>query len=64
MRRTTYIKNIFAPHFGIDRKVNEVSDKEMVAFVDMRLRRFKNKSTMLIELSMIRQFYTTFLIKK
>ena len=64
LKRTTYIKNIFAPHFGIDRKVNEVSDKEMVAFVDMRLRRFKNKSTMLIELSMIRQFYTTFLIKK
>ena len=64
LRRTTYIKNIFAPHFGIDRKVNEVSDKEMVAFVDMRLRRFKNKSTMLIELSMIRQFYSSFLIKK
>jgi len=64
VRRTRYIKNIFAPHFGLDRKVNDISDKEMISFVDMRLKVFKNKSTLQQELSMIRQFYNSYLIKR
>jgi len=63
VRRTRYIKNIFAPHFGYDRKVNDISDKEMIAYIDMRLKKFKNKSTLIQELSIIRQFYNTYLIK-
>lgn len=63
MRRTRYIKNIFAPYFGLDRKVNDISDKEMIEYVDMRLKRFKKKSGLIQELSIIRQFYTSYLIK-
>lgn len=63
VRRTTYIKNIFATHFGMDRKVNDITDKEMIEYVDMRLRRFKKKSSLIQELSIIRQFYNSYLIK-
>ena len=46
-RRTAYIKNIFAVHFGYERKVNTITDEEMIKFVDMRFRKLKNRSTMM-----------------
>jgi len=63
LRRTRYIKNTFAPHFGLDRKVNDITDKEMIDYVDMRLKKYKKKSGLIIELSTIRQFYNSYLIK-
>jgi len=63
-KRVAYIKNCFAPHFGLETKVNEISDKQMVDFIDMRLRRIKKKSSLRQEVSIIKGFYNTFLIKK
>jgi len=63
LRRTRYIKNIFATYFGYERKVNDISDKEMIQYIDMRLNKHRKKSGLIQELSIIRQFYTSYLIK-
>ena len=63
-KRTAYIKNTFAPYFGFETKVNDISDKQMVDFIDMRLRRVKKKSSLRQEVSVIKGFYNSYLIKK
>lgn len=63
-RRTAYIKNQFAPHFGLETKVNDITDKQMIDYIDMRLRRVKKKSSLRQEVSIIKGFYNTYLIKK
>ena len=63
-RRTAYIKNQFAPHFGLETKVNDISDKQMVDYIDIRLRRLGKKSTLRQEVAIIKGFYNTYLIKK
>ena len=63
-KRTTYIKNTFAPFFGLETKVNDISDKQMTDFIDMRLRRVKKKSSLRQEVSVIKGFYNSYLIKK
>ena len=63
-KRTAYIKNTFAPYFGFETKVNDISDKQMVDFIDMRLRRVKKKSSLRQEFSVIKGFYNSYLIKK
>lgn len=63
-KRTAYIKNQFAPHFGLETKVNDISDKQMIDYIDMRLRRVKKKSSLRQEVSVIKGFYNSYLIKK
>ena len=63
-KRTAYIKNVFAPHFGLEKKANDISDNEMVSFIDMRLKRLKKTSSMRQEVSVIKGFYNNYLIKK
>jgi len=63
-KRTAYIKNQFAPHFGLETKVNDISDNQMIEYIDMRLRRLKKKTSLRQEVSIIKGFYNTYLIKK
>jgi len=63
-KRTAYIKNQFAPHFGLEIKVNDISDNQMIEYIDMRLRRLKKKTSLRQEVSIIKGFYNTYLIKK
>jgi len=63
-RRVAYIKNTFAPHFGLEKKVNDISDQEMIQFIDMRMKRVKKKSSLQQEVSLIKGFYNSYLIKR
>lgn len=64
LKKTRYIRNTFAPHFGLETRVNDISDNQMIEFIDMRLRRVKKKSSLKQEVSCIKTFYNSYLIKK
>ena len=63
-KKNTYLRNTFVRHFGEGRRVNDVSDEEMGAFIDIRLKRCKRKQTIQQELVIIKHFYRTYLLKK
>lgn len=63
-KKYQYIKNTFAPYFGLDQKVNSVADKQMEEYIDMRLSRCKRKQTIQQEITIIKHFYKIYLIKK
>jgi len=63
-KKHQYLQNIFAPYFGLEEKVNSITDKKMEEYVDMRMKRCKRKQTIQQELTIIKHFYKTFLIKK
>jgi len=64
LKKTRYIRNTFAPHFGLETRVNDISNNQMIEFIDMRLRRVKKKSSLKQEVSCIKTFYNSYLIKK
>ena len=62
-KKHQYIKNTFAHHFGLETKVNAISDKQIEEFIDIRLKRCKKKQTIQQEIVIIKHFYKTYLIK-
>jgi len=63
IKKHQYIKNTFAHHFGLETKVNTISDKQIEEFIDIRLKRCKKKQTIQQEIVIIKHFYKTYLIK-
>ncbi|NBV28135.1 site-specific integrase, partial [bacterium] len=64
MKKQMYLKNTFLHHFGNDTKANNITDKQMEEYIDIRLKRCKRKQTIIQELTIIKHFYKTYLIKK
>jgi hypothetical protein len=63
-KKQQYLQNTFAPYFGLEEKVNSITDKKMEEYIDMRMKRCKRKQTIQQELTIIKHFYKTYLIKK
>jgi site-specific recombinase XerD len=63
-KKQQYLQNIFAPYFGLEEKVNSITDKKMEEYIDMRMKRCKRKQTIQQELTIIKHFYKTYLIKR
>lgn len=63
-KKISYLKNTFAEYFGADRKANDITDKEFELFVDYRIRLVKKKETIKQELSIIKGFYKSVLLKQ
>ncbi len=64
MKKHQYLKSTFIHHFGSDTKANAITDKQMEEYIDIRLRRCKRKESIKQELTIIKHFYKTYLIKK
>lgn len=64
LKKHQYVKNIFAPFFGLEVMVNSITDKQMEEYIDSRLRKCKRKQTILQEITIIRHFYKSYLIAK
>ena len=64
MKKQMYLKNTFVHHFGSETKANSITDKQMEEYIDIRLKRCKRKQTIIQELTIIKHFYKTYLIKK
>ncbi len=63
-KKHMYLKNTFIHHFGSDTKTNSITDKQMEEYIDIRLKRCRRKQTIIQELTIIKHFYRTYLIKK
>ena len=63
-KKDMYLRNTFMEYMGKDKKVNEISNKEMELFVDYRMRLCKRKETIRQELVIIKHFYKTLLLKQ
>ncbi|MEK9912455.1 MAG: site-specific integrase [Flavobacteriaceae bacterium] len=63
-KKNSYLKYSFINHFGGNTLVNNVSDKGMEEYIDIRLKRCKKKQTIQQEIVIIKHFYNSFLIKK
>ena len=63
-KKQQYLQNTFAPYFGLEEKVNSITDKKMEEYIDMRMKRCKRKQTIQQEITIIKHFYKTCLIKK
>ena len=63
-KKNSYLKYSFINHFGVNSLVNNVSDKGMEEYIDIRLKRCKKKQTIQQEIVIIKHFYNSFLIKK
>ena len=63
-KKNQYLTNSFVHYFGNTTLVNNVSDKGMEEYIDMRLKRCKKKQTIQQEITIIKHFYNSFLIKK
>lgn len=64
VKKQQYLKNTFVFHFGNETKANAITDKQMEEYVDIRLKRCKRKQTITQELTIIKHFFKTYLIKK
>jgi len=64
VKKQQYLKNTFVFHFGSESKANTITDKQMEEYIDIRLKRCKRKQTITQELTIIKHFYKTYLIKK
>ena len=62
-KKSEWLNNHFMRHFGESLKVNNISDKAMEEFIDIRMNRCKRKTTIRQEISHIKHFYRTYLIK-
>ena len=62
-KKMMWLNNVFMHHFGESLKVNNISDKAMEEFIDIRMNRCKRKQTIRQEISHIKHFYRTYLIK-
>lgn len=63
-KKQGYLGNTFLQYWGADKKVDEITDKEMEKYIDERLRCCKRKQSIKQEIVIIKHFYTSFLIKK
>ena len=63
-KKNQYLTNSFVHYFGNTTLVNNVSDKGMEEYIDMRLKRCKKKQTIQQEITIIKHFYNSYLIKK
>ena len=63
-KKNQYLRNSFVHHFGEETKVNDISDKQMEEYIDLRLKRCKKKETIAQEITIIKMFYRHYLIKK
>lgn len=64
VKKQSYLKNTFIFHFGAETRANAVTDKQMNEYVDIRLKKCRKKETIKQELTIIKHFYKTYLIKK
>lgn len=64
MKKRMYLKNTFIHHFGSETKANCITDKQMEEYIDIRLKKCKRKQTIIQELTIIKHFYKTYLIKR
>lgn len=62
-KQSQYLNNTFIHYFGKDKKVNDINDKDIADFIDMRLKRCKRKQTIKQEITIIKMFYKKVLIK-
>ena len=62
-KKVSYLRNQFLPFFG-DIKVNEITDKQFGLYVDYRLKKCRRKQTIKQELTYIKQFYKSILLKQ
>ena len=63
-QKLIYLRTKFAGYFGFDKQVNQISDEEIENFVGERIKILKRKSTARQEISNIKHFFGTFLIKR
>ena len=63
-KKDMYLRNHFVKHFGEGRMVNDISDNAMEEYIDIRMKRCKRKSSIQQEITILKHFYKTFLIKK
>lgn len=63
-KKCMYLRNTFIHHFGEETKANTITDKQMEEYIDLRMQRCRRKQTIIQELTTIKHFYRTYLIKK
>ena len=62
-KKSEWLNNHFMRHFGESLVVNNISDKAMEEFIDIRMNRCKRKTTIRQKYPYIKHFYRTYLIK-
>ena len=63
-QKIRWLRNTFLHYFGSDTKSNAISDDQMQEFINHRLTICKRKTTVNQEISRIKHFYGSCLIKK
>ena len=63
-KKNQYLRNTFVHYFGEETKVNNITDKQMEEYIDMRLKKCKKKETIKQEITIIKMLYKQYLIKK
>ena len=64
LKKHAYLSNTFMPFIGNAKIVNTITDKQIEEFVDQRLQTCKKKQTVQQEITIIKHFYASYLIKK
>jgi len=63
-KKDMYLRNIFIHYFGASTPVNTITDKRIEEFFEIREQRCKTLTTVKQEITIVKHFYTTFLLKK
>ena len=64
LKKHAYLCNTYAPFMGLSTSVNSISNEQIEAFIDQRLLKCKRKQTVQQEITIIKHFYASYLIKK
>jgi integrase len=62
-KQSQYIRNTFIGYYGASKSVNDISDKQISEYIDIRLQQCKRKQTIVQEITIIKLFYKDCLIK-
>ena len=62
-QKEVYLRK-FADYFGLETQVNQIDEKGLDEYISQRIKTLKRKTTARQEISIIRHFYKTFLIKR
>ena len=63
-QKEVYLRCKFAAFFGLDTQVNQISEELLEKYINQRMMETKRLTTIRTEISIIRHFFKTFLIKR
>jgi len=63
-KKDMYLRNTFAPFFGEDTKVNQITDADFEKYIDYRMKTVGKKETIKQEITIIKHYYKTLLLKQ